>query len=222
MSLQKIIDSAQSIEISRQALVSSTTSRSGRLITASRNWSKPWSFTVVPKPYWRYSELKPIMEAILLRDRFAEHTIRLGQTPGAEWMVKFDGAALGGASGVTVNGAGTGGTTMVLNLGTANAGFSTGTVMFRAGDIIQPAGQRYPYVVAEDALQPVSHTATDTITLTINRGILPTTLNINNATILQGKDCSWIVKITTLPKMQYLPGELAQFTGEFEILESVI
>ena len=215
--LQTIINSAQDIDISRASMVATSVSRSGRLLTAARNWVKPWKFTVSAKPYWHYdSDTRAMIEEILTLDRHTEKTIYLGANAGSAWTIAYQGAGVFGATGFTFNTA-SAGTNLVLNLGTANAALPTGTVLFRAGDIVQAAGDRYPYAVTATVLKPATGT---TVTVVTNRGLI--TSATAGTQMVAGVNCSWVVKVSKLPTTRLLPGRLVEFTSEFELVESVI
>lgn len=218
MSLQSIINSAQSIEISRPALVASSLSRSGRLITGARNWVKPWNFKVVPKPLWPIAQARPVIEDLMNNDRHTEQTISLGQTSGGTWTVQYLGSAP-----VTNNVVNT--ITMVSAVGTSFVignltGLTNGQTIFKAGDIIQPVGHRYPYVVRSDV---VFQTGDTTKTFLVNRGYLPqTNYTVAGQGIAVGTGVTWRVKLTKLPSYRYVSGQLVEFTDDFEIIESIL
>lgn len=224
MSLQTIINSAQSIEVQRQSLTTTSISRSGRLLTAARNWVKPWQFIVVPKPVMRIAEARPVIESLMNYDRHTDQIIQLGATSGSTWLVEYQGDLSDSdvSTGLTVNSASTG-TNLRLDLNSTIQALPQGTVIFEPGDIIQPLGHRYPYVVQNQ----VTRGTTTFINVTLNRGLLPTSglafpSGFNGATILVGTDCSWTVKVSKLPTYRFISAQLVEFTGDFEIIESVI
>jgi hypothetical protein len=216
MSLQTVINSAQSIEINRQALVTTSLSRSGRMFTAARNWVKPWQFVVVPKPVMRITEARSVLEALMTADRYTEQTIQIGQG-GSSWVTSYQGGV--GTTGGVLNGitcTSTSGTSLVI----AYTGLSNGTVIFKAGDVIQPTDHRYPYVVTADV---TATGATGSATAVLNRGFLPQTdYTIAGKTIQVGTACSWRVKVSKLPTYRYISGQLVEFTSDIEFIESVI
>lgn len=217
MSIQAIINSAQTIEVSRPALVASTMSRSGRLFTGTRNWTKPWRFTVNPKPIWRISDVRSVIEDIMTNDKHTEQTVSLGQG-GAAWSVQYLGqAARTGNQLNTITISSITGTTVVIgNL----TGLTNAQYIFRKGDIIQPVGHRYPYVVTQDVQFSTGDTSK---TFTVHRGYIPqTAYSVVGASILVGAGVSWRIKVSSLPSYRYVSGQLVEFTGEFELVESVI
>lgn len=235
MSLQTIINSAQSIEFSRAAVVAQSVSRSGRLLTQARNWAKPWQFTVTPPAYLKWATSRATIEAILTADRHTEQTISLATS----WLVPYRGdvgkTAEHVLTGVYVTAIS--GTTLTVNVSgaTISGGGSlpNNSYIFRAGDVIQFAanlvgGQqayRYPYVVTQDV---VFNTGDTTKTVTLNRGYIaqtgydPTSATNQQNAIKVGTGCDWRVKVTKLPNVRYLPGEIVEFTDSIEMIESIV
>ena len=76
--IQDVVDTAVNIEFNRSKLVAQTISRSGRISTASRNWANPYRFTITPKPVWKYSEARAVIEALYRNDRYETQTIYFG------------------------------------------------------------------------------------------------------------------------------------------------
>lgn len=212
MSLQKIIDSAQSLELNRSKLVSTTVSRNGRLLVSSRNWVNPWRITVEPRPVWPWADYRQYFEPVISGDRIDTHTILLGNT--AAWTVAYQGTAATTSNQLnspvavaSVNGA----TWTITTTGLS------GQTLFKAGDIFQPVGHHYPYVVTADAV-----VSGNTTTVTTHRGYIPqTSYTVTGAAIKVGAGCSWRVKVTGMPTYRMLPGRLAEFTGNFELTEFV-
>jgi hypothetical protein len=216
MSIQSIINSAQTIEVSRPALVASSMSRSGRLFTGTRNWTKPWRFIVSPKPIWRIGDVRSVIEAIMTADKHTEQQVSLG-LGGANWITSYQGSvtiSAGALVGVTC--ASATGTNIVINY----TGLSNGLVILKPGDIIQPSGHRYPYVVTNTV---TATGATGTATINLHRGFIPqTSYSVNGANLLVGSACIWRVKVSSLPTYRYVSGQLVEFTDDFELIESII
>lgn len=227
MSLQTIINSAQSIEFTRAAVVSQSVSRSGRLLTQARNWSKPWQFTVTPPAYLKWADSRATIEAILTADRHTEQTISLATS----WLVPYRGGV--NRTGHVLDDVfvtAISGTTLTVDV--SNASIADNTYIFRAGDVIQFAGTgsdsatyRYPYVVTADVQKLTGNT---TKTATLNRGYLaqtnydPTSATNDQRKIKAGTGCDWRVKVSKLPNVRYLPGELVEFTDVIEMIESIV
>ncbi len=233
MSLQTFINSAQSIEFGRADLVATSVSRSGRVITQTRNTVKPWSFKVTPQPVMPWSSYRGAIEAVLAKDRHTEHEIQLGATGGSAWLTAYQGSCpRNSTTGILdyVYVTAFSGNTITINV--SNAGIANGTVIFQPGDIVQPAGTgtdgkyyRYPYAVTEAVIKNSGDT---TKTVKLNRGfIVQANYDVTSGTsgrnaLKVGSACKWNVIMTNLPAVRYVPGKLVEFTGDMELLEVVL
>jgi hypothetical protein len=222
MSLQSIIDSAQSIEINRSKLVGQTISRSGRILTATRNWANPFRMVIVPKPIWRFSEARSIIEDLMTNDRNTSHSIQLGAVSGAAWTIGYQGAAPGGTTGgggtltnITITGM-TGSTISLANCPLAGN-------IFLKGDYIQPisgaTSYRYPFVVTQNLIGNGSANRT----VTVHRSFMPQTgYTLNPSNIKVGTSCVFTVMVTALPTYRLVSGQFVEFTGNFELVEEIL
>ena len=218
MTLQDIINSAQSIEISRPALVATTMSRSGRLFTGTRNWSKPSRITVEPKPIWRIADARGLIESVMTKDKHTEHEIYIGQN-GASWLTAYQGdLTMNQVTNLSVDGSSSG-TNLVVNLTAEVQALASTTVLFEPGDIVKPYQHRYPYYVTDQVLRG----AGTQVNIPLNRGIIPqTSYTLGGKTLQVGQYCSFFVKVGSLPTYRFLPGQFVEFTGSFELIESII
>jgi len=223
MSLQFIINSAVSVEVNRSQLVAQSISRSGKVLTASRNWVNPWRFVVEPQPVWLHSNYRSIFEPVINGDKYAEYTIKLGQG-GQSWLTEYlgevsiGGIAYGNANfpkggvlqGVTVDSATQGTAKITLAIGGLDA-----TKVVKIGDIIQPTGHRYPYVVTSTAV------VGGKLEVGIHRQYLGTTFTGGVGTLTVGTDCNFKVKVTKMPTTKFTSGKLVEFTSNFDLIEVV-
>lgn len=221
-SLQSIIDSAQTIEINRSKLVGQTISRSGRILTASRNWANPFRLVVAPKPIWRFSEVRAILEDLMTNDRNISHSIQLGNKSGQQWLVGYQGAAPGGTTGY-------GGTlsnvaiTAMTGTTISLANCPTSGNIFLKGDYIQPisggTSYRYPFVVTQDLIG----NGNTNRTVTVHRSFMPQTgYTLNPSNVKVGTSCVFNMMVTGLPTYRYISGEFIEFTGNFELVEEIL
>lgn len=225
MSLQFIINSAVSVEVNRSQLVAQSISRSGKVLTASRNWVNPWRFVVEPQPVWLHSNYRSIFEPVINGDKYAEYTIKLGQGKQS-WVTEYLGKCL--YTNVTVTEQGSpvtyrvldgvsvssaSGTNMIVN----TSGTAVGKILVEAGDIIQPFGHRYPYV----ATATVTVTGTSA-TIPLHRGYLPTATSISGVGLRVGTDCEFTVQVTKMPTTKFTSGKLVEFTSNFDLIEVVL
>ncbi len=88
MSLQTIIDLAQSIEFDRRKMVAQTISRSQRIKTAERNSAQPWKFVVSPPGNLKYSTNRAVVETIDQNDRSTEYEVTLDN---AAYLTAYQG-----------------------------------------------------------------------------------------------------------------------------------
>lgn len=140
MALQDIIDTAVNIEVNRSKLVAQTVSRSGRISTASRNWTNPFRFVVTPKPVWTASEYRSVFAELLDRDRYEPMSMYLNNinqttfttTLNNSWMVNYQGGGdkIGAYSKTYSSGGASGAYTVTLNNVT---GLTVGMYAFGTG-----------------------------------------------------------------------------------------
>lgn len=91
MSLQTIIDKAQTIEIDRRRMVGQTISRSQRIKTSERSTAQPWKFKITPPGMLRWEDSRSIVELIDFNDRVNEYTIKLSNTAGMNFITEYRG-----------------------------------------------------------------------------------------------------------------------------------
>ena len=212
MSLQFIINSAVSIEVNRSKLVSQSISRSGRVLTSSRNWVNPWRFVVEPQPVWLHSNYRSIFEPIINGDKYTEYTIKLGQG-NQSWVTEYLGSCAkvnGVLTGVTVVSATNGTAKLTLNIGSLDA-----TTIVKVGDIIQPTGHRYPYVVTSSAV------VGGLLEVGLHRAWLGSNFTGGTGTLTVGTDCVFTVQVSKMPTTKFISGKLVEFTSNFDLIEVV-
>jgi hypothetical protein len=212
MSLQGIINTAVNIEVNRSKLAAQSISRSGRILTAARNWANPYRMTVTPRPIWRLDDtitirdtstsVRAMIEAIYAADRITSTTIFLADingttgaltAAGMEWLVDYQGE-YGNTNGiltsVTGNSAGdaASGNRMFITLGGTPP--ATDTYIVKRGDWIRPTTSaviyRYPYQVTADIVVPPSASSiTGTITSTATETTITSVSSTTNLRVGQ-------------------------------------
>jgi hypothetical protein len=96
---------------------------------------------------------------------------------------------------------------------------STSTVLFAAGDIIQPANSRYPYAITDTVLRG-SNTTTNVL---LNRPLITSeAISLIGQTVLIGNSCTWQVVLTIMPTYSLVYGQRMQYNGDFELIEKII
>lgn len=230
MSLQTIVDSAVNIEINRSKLIAQSISRSGRILTAARNWVNPYRITITPKPIWTWDEYRDEFEAIFNADRIADQTIYIGLTgsvaseennPGSytlgelDWMVKYRGTADTNNNLILDSTQITGwsGTAMTVSY----TGGSSSGYLVRSGDWIRPRSHNYAYQVVND----VALTGNGTYTITTHRGRLTDASEDLTVVKVGSRAAKFTVRVVALPTLNFAYKNLVEFNGKFELFEVV-
>jgi hypothetical protein len=94
---------------------------------------------------------------------------------------------------------------------------TVGNYIFKAGDYLRIAGGTYPYIVSSDV--QVSASATEVVT--VHRGKLETFSS--GTDIYVGRRAAvFNVIVSKLPQIRFLPGQLVEFTSDFEMVEAIL
>ena len=215
MSIQNIINRAQQIEFDRRRMVGQSISRSQRIKTAERSTSQPWKFKVTPPAQLPWTASRAFIEVIDFNDRVNEYTISLNDNPGMNYITAYQGSMTQAQLNDLTISTSTTSTLVVSTLPTT----ATTTVMFQAGDIIQPENSRYPYSVTAQVLRGSG----STITVPLHRPIITSEgVNLMSQGLKVGNSATWQVVVTGLPTYTLTPMRQVQYTGDFEIIEKVI
>ena len=216
MSIQSVIDNATGISISRKPIVAQTFSRNQQIRTAQRG-PRIWSFAVTIHNGLRYSENRGMLEEISRVDRLEESEISLANRPGMSYITQYQGQlTTGQLAGLQVSQWEAGSTTLLL---TNLPAVGSSTVMFRAGDLIQPADSRYPYTVAGDVVRGVDNS----VAVVVHRGRLSEVgYDPVGKTLNVGPAVTWRVIATQIPEWTIEAGDLVSWSGNFVLVESVL
>ena len=219
MSIQNIINKAQQIEIDRRKVVGQTISRSQRIKTSERASAQPWRFKVTPPPVLDWTSSRSFIEVIDFNDRSTEYTISLNSATGMQYITAYQGALNNTALG---NLAVTGTTTSTLIVGTLPAidgTVTSSTVVFYAGDFVQPQNSRYPYSVTQTVVRGTG----TTISVPLNRPIITSeNITLTGNKVLVGNSVTWRVIVGALPTYSLIPSRRVQYNGDFDLIEKII
>lgn len=224
MALQDVINTATNIEINRSKLIAQNVSRSGRLSVASRNWANPFRFIVTPKPVWTAAEYRAIFEPIFTADRYSSQSIALTDhntstgvltNAGMAWLTSYQGGLDSGDDAILDSYTATSMTGNALTI-TKSGSPTVGTYIFKAGDYLRMVGGTYPYIVSND----VQVSASSTTTVTVHRGQLQSFSSGTNIYIGR-RAAIFNVVVSKLPQIKFLPGQLVEFTSDFELIEDI-
>lgn len=220
MSLQTIIDTAVNIEINRTQLVAQSLSRSGRLLTSSRNWANPFRFTITPRPIWRWDEYRREIESVITADRYTEQDFYLSNTADHAWITAYQGELDLNADSVldlyTVS-AFSGNTVTLTTAGTP----TIGDYIVRSGDWIRPTDHRYSYIVTADVVVP---NPVSPVSVSVHRGYIDqATYTVTGKTIqLADNAARFFVQVSKIPQIRYTYKDLVELTGDFELIEVIL
>jgi len=213
MTYQVIFNTAQSIEIDRRKIVGQTVSRSERIRTAERDSANALKFTVQPIARFRYSTNRDTIESIMNLDRFTEEQINIAMTANTYYLTQYQGQLTSGnLSSMTIS-------TFTNNQVTFSSlpSVATSTVVFKAGDWIQPSLSRYPYIVSETVMRGSG----SSITATVHRSLITSEATTVTGAFLVGTATTVRLVATQLPTVKLVQRDWAEFTGDFEFVESI-
>jgi len=215
MSIQIIVNGAQQIEIDRRRMVGQSITRSQRIKTAERSTAQPWKFKVTPPASMSWADSRGFIEVINMADRVTATTVSIGNNTGLSYVTEYQGEMTPAEiAALTVSTA----TTSTLVLSTLPATTAT-TVLFAAGDIIQPINSLYPYAVTQTVLRGAS----STVAVPLNRNIITSeALDLSGDGVLVGNSATWQLVVAGLPTYTLVPGRRVQYTGDFELIEKVV
>lgn len=222
--LQTIIDTCSKIEIDRRRVVGQSVSRSLRLRTAERNSGQPFMWTVTPAGVFKYSTNRALIEQIATVDRFSETEVTLSNNTGMNYLVEYQGKmTTGQLSALTITSFVTatitvGGLPSIGDLDRDGVAITSSTVMFAAGDYVQPASSRYPYIVSTEVLRG----STSTVQLTAHRNLISSENITVTGPVKVGTSCSWRMVIVKLPNINVIIKDRFQWTDDFQLMEKII
>jgi len=214
MTFQTIIDSAAQIEFDRRRIIGQTVSRSQRIKTAERAATQPWTLTVTPSARFNFTRNRSLLESITVYDRATECLVNLANNPKLSYLTAYQGemdpvdfAALTitnfTATSVTIGGLPT---------------TSTSTVIFRAGDWIQPALSRYPYTITADVVRGTE----SVVTATVHRPLISSEATTITGAVLIGNSCTLRVVAAQIPTYTLVYKDQFQFNDAFKFVEKII
>lgn len=215
MSLQTIIDLAETIKINRRKVSGIQYTRSEIVRTSETPTRNPWKFTVTVNARLPYSAARALLESLDKMDKVVPEEITFSNSPGLDWVFKYRGVMTNGQ----IN------DLLVEKFGDATSSYSelvlqnlpqlsANAVLFRAGDVIQIDSYPYPFSITEDVLRG---TASTVVLKTHRPNFIKDDLSMRG--VLVGNDVRFKLLCTNMPTYTIMPGQLVQFDSEFQLYE---
>ena len=240
MTIQAIINTAQTMEFDLRKTIGQSISRSQRIKTAQRATAQPFVITIDPIARFRFSETRGILETIVNADRNTETQVYLG-SGNLSYINEYRGDWFPPEQNILCSGQPTivsfTGTTITITSTWDNTidypcqqpATPVGVNWLRAGDWIQPANSRYPYIVTADVTtatvlnynNPTFSTAT--FTATVHRPIISSEgINVVGQNLLIGNDTTLRVVVSEIPNYRLRNKDWCEFTNDFVLIEKII
>lgn len=233
MSIQAIINTAQTMEFDLRKTIGQSISRSQRIKTAERATAQPFVITITPIARFRFSENRGILETIVSADRNTETQVYIG-SGNLSYITEYRGNYFTIGGGCVPNApkiVNFTGTTVTMSI--EWDGISFGCIFpspaqyLKAGDWIQPTNSRYPYIVTADVTTAATITGTpyntSTFTATVHRPLITSEgVAVNGQTLLYGTQTTMRVLVSQIPTYRLRQKDWAEFTDDFVLIEKVI
>jgi hypothetical protein len=215
MSFQWIFDNAESISINKRPLVSQTISRDQRVRSISRGGAV-WRFTVKMPTGMRWSDVREYIENIDNSNKLTTQTISLGST-GYSWMLGYRGTQTS-PQVMTWKYSATEAASDTTKFVLGSMPGSTGAVLFKAGDFIQPnVAGGHVYTITTDVVKGAAATQL----VQVHRTILETPSN-DPLPIFVANNVSWKLICTDCPTWTIVERDIVGWNGEFQFYESLL
>jgi len=201
---QWIIDNSVDMQVNKRAIVAQTMSRDQTIRTTSRG-GQLWRFEITPSPGARWSESRGYLEAIDKADRYTKADINFSAA-AFKYIFGYLGSSTtqtGWTASVT-----NGSDTITVAGGNAASGFR-----FKAGDVLQIAGDTRVYAVSADV-------AWNSTTVVLNRQVTRATGTALALTL--GQNVVWKVICTQLPDYKLVSVDRVEWSGSFGFVEALV
>ena len=224
MSIQTIINGSTDLTISRPTMTSQQITRSGRLVSNSVGFARPWRFSFNFNPGRRYSQAREFTEGLEYLDRRYTEDIDIGSTnTNLSYITGYQGDHLNLAQQCTLESVNNYSNTVTINVPT---GSIEGGWLFKAGDFIQPGKtDGYPYVYTVVANVPMPATSQD-IDILLHRNFLPfnypATTTFLNKQLSIGTDVRFRVQMISKPDTSLGADQLFSANAPYVLQEVIV
>lgn len=213
MSIQKIINVCETLNIDRRRVVGVQYTRSEVAKVSATPTRNPWKFRLNVAAGLEYSKNRSLIEDIDALDRQYTEVVSFSGVPGHSFIFAYQGE-LTPTQLADLRVQSFTGKTLVL---TGLPAISAGAYVFRKGDILQITGYPHPFTVVNDVQRGVA----GTISVTTHRPNF-IAASVVNASIVVGNAVQFKVFCPNMPTYTLVSGgsnAIIQWTSEFELYE---
>lgn len=218
--LQSVIDNTGFITINQRKSAGSTISRSGHLKTSVQQGAV-YRFTVGAPQGLKYSTNRLLLSQLDSLDVTVSSNVDIG---GTNTNIDYITSTLGGivyAGGTSGNISVNSYSGNVLYIDCTNV-VDDGSTILKAGDFIQPRGNtntyKYPYQLTQD----LSTTSASNVAVYLNRPVIEQTgVTLASNGVRLGRDCRFHLTCVVNPTYSVVPHDLLEFSGDFELMETI-
>ena len=210
MSLQSLINIAETLEINRRKVVGQQVTRSGVVKVGETPTRNPWRMTVNVGAIIPYANARALMENIDYYDRTVYQDINFYNNTKLSWMFAYQGdMTVNQRSAVSISSF-TGNQMVLTGLPTGSAG----QFILRAGDIFTVGTNPYPFTSVTDVPRGLAAT----VTVITNRPNFFTSSVVGSG-LTFGNSVDFRMIASSMPTYSIVPGQLVQINGALEMHE---
>jgi hypothetical protein len=210
MSIQSLINIAETLEINRRKVVGQQVTRSGVVKTTETPTRNPWRMTVSVSAMIEYANARSLMETIDYYDRAVYQDINFYTNPRLSWMWAYQGdMTVNQRSAVSISSF-TGNQMVLTGLPTGSAG----QFIFKAGDVFTVGTNPYPFTSVTDVVRGLG----STVTVTTNRPNFFISSVVGSG-LTYGNSVDFRMIATSMPTYTIIPGRYIQINGALELHE---
>jgi hypothetical protein len=200
MSLQIILNSANSLQINRRRLIGVQYTRNQLPRTSQTPTYNPWRFTVTLPNLFQYSQVRTLLEEIDLLDRNTPQEFTLSESGKLDWMFAYQGTlSLAQRNQITYYAFNE--NQLQLNVSSVT-GATSGDYVVRKGDFIQVENKPYPFTSLTDVFKGSG----STVTITTHRPNIFSTQPSAGDSIYFGNAVTWNMFCPNMPTYKLTPG----------------
>lgn len=222
MSIQSIINIADTIQINRRKVVGIQYTRNEIARVSELVTRNPWRFSVKVSAVLRYDlpATRALLEELDRLDRKLPEEITFANNTNLSWMFSYQGAlTLAERNNLRVSRFGDSthdyNELVLTGLPTTGVNSLSTAVMFKKGDIIQVSGYPYPFTVQNTQ---VLRGSGNTITITTHRENFIDT-SVVNGSVVVGPSVEFNMFCPNMPTYTFVGKNQVQFDGAFELYE---